>query len=516
MIARAEVREARSLDRLLGALVDEYDRDETPFALAATGKVLALAFVWLLPVAAPVLVWRGELGLAAVAALCGVFLPAAYRSSDRTERDEELRLHGPSAEAVWFARLVADLPWLAWAALASAAIPVAHVLRHGGDVSWGALPAVLVCAMLPIVRLTRGEGGRGIGWARGGLESVAPLLFAVTLVLLFKGWDSGDHAPFDPELGIVLALTLAWTLLALVSRFTRRLAPSPTWGVEEEDATSDGPFEPVDMGVPAQHAPARSAVAVELRLATLTLVHRFRAARRPRVRLLLAFSLLVTAAFPYLVGFLGVVLLGDEVPVERLAWDPSVEGGAAGQAPAVRPTVSLLGLWLGLLFLGASRPLRAEDWMRGLSWRTQLGLGRLRAWALSLLPAAVGGAWALHRAGATEQHLALAALVVSGVAVRAHFGGLLWLSPASDDERLWARILANGLGVAVGLVMVGLPVAHLFDADITPRVGLFVAGGAAVLALVGAAIDLFLRTEDALGREFAEDLDGLDDEDDDE
>ena len=49
-----------------------------------------------------------------------------------------------------------------------------------------------------------------------------------------------------------------------------------------------------------------------------------------------------------------------------------------------------------------------------------------------------------------------------------------------------------------------------------PRVGFYVAGGAAVLALIGAASDLFLRTEDALADEFADELDSWDDEEDEE
>ncbi|MEM1449749.1 MAG: hypothetical protein AAF957_07245 [Planctomycetota bacterium] len=497
MIARAEVREARSLDRLLHRLVEESREGDTPFAIEATGKVLALAFVWLLPVAAPVLVWRGEPGLAVFAAFFGIFLPAAYRSSERTERDEALRLHGPSGEAVWLSRFMGDLPWIAWAALAAAAIPLAHAVRSGADLTRVAIAAAFLTAALPLVRLTKGEGGPDLGGVRRMIESVAPLLFAVTLGILYKNWDPAAAQPLARELQLLVTFTLACTTLALASRAARRLAPTATWGIEDEDTGSSRPFQPVDMGIPRDHAPVRTALGLELTLARLTLEHKFRAARSVRVKLLLAFSLFVSAVFPVVLGALCVLLLGDE---------------RAGS----ESVVSLLGLWLGMLFLGASRELRADDWMRGVNWRTQLGFGWLKWATMSMIPAAIGCAWALHRAGASEQTLSLAALVLAGAAVRGHYGGVRWLVPDSSDPRRWVRIVPTALGIAHGLVMVGLPVAHLFDFRVEPRVGFYVAGGAAVLALIGAASDLFLRTEDALADEFADELDSWDDEEDEE
>lgn len=498
MIARAELQEALSLERLLRGLVEEYDDDERHPVLDATGSVITFAFIWLLPIAAPVLAWRGEIGLALLAAAFGVFFPAVFRSSSRSERDEELRLYGPSREAVWLARLIEQLPWLAWASLASAAIPLAYARHHGADLTGWVVAVAVLSAALPLVRLTLGEGGAILRRPRRWLESTATLLFAVTLALFYGRWDPASPAPLDSTLRIMLPLTVAWTALAFASRGARRLMPRATWGLAEEDVETSAAFEPVDMGVPDVHEPARSPIAIELRLARLSLEHRWRASRSAWVKVTLAFSLLMAAVFPALVGLLGVVVL--------------VDSGPDGE----RAPVSLIGLWAALVFLGASRPLSADDWMRGLDWRSQLGLSWLHWLTLSLIPAAIGCAWALGVTGTTEQSVALAALVLAGCALRHHFAGVTWLVPSVSDERRWARAVAVGVGVAIGLGMVGLPVAHVFEFRVPPHVALRIAGGAALLALLGAASDLFLRTEDALSEEFADDLEALDDDDEDD
>lgn len=492
----AELHEARELTSLLDGLIRENAWESAPpwgvsYAVAA--------FNWALPAVVPLLAFRGELGFACATAFLVIFLPAAWRSSERSDRDEGMRLFGPSASAVWLARLIEHLPWLAWASLCAAAMPLALAQGAGGPVDPFAVVLSGLLAALPLVRIYPGDPAADWTIPRRLLEFPAGGLFAVTVVLTLANWEPSAATELEGPGWMMLVTTAVWVALALGSRLLRRLETAPYWGIEdrEDGKGAEAGQRSLEMGIPAAHTPIRSAVGRELLLARLSFEYRMGSAGGFLARLLVLLRQASSILFPVLIGVLSILLFSDSDP--KMGLQALENGGAKGVLLERR--VSPMALWIAALTLGSIGPRRHGDWMRGVNWRTQLGVNRLFWFGQSLVPAGIGCAAGLAIEGAHDQAVAVAALIMGGAVLRGFLGGLARLAPSAEGRGKWGRAICSLPQFLLAGFLAGLPLLHLVDVTWSTRFSLMVAAGAVLLGLVGAATDLLLRTEDDLAQE---------------